>query len=255
MAQYDSDRWQILSAAAMASASALVLSQYPIARNLALMIGTLVSNPGDMAKAAKEWEAPADGQAGMDFESIKTELVRLKKEIEEKGYWKGPAWMVFSEAVDQFAEQLDVTSAYFKGVGGGMDHMATLYHWAVQVAVYVAFAMALAAVWEVASYFIPVAGKLTARVTISGFLTALGQALRNVVSKKVKSVAMLTGVLVMVNGMCAMMTQSIDKGRPKPDFAPTAVEYAAPTTDGAPGTLQRKNGGMPSMNLPGGGLI
>ncbi|MFI9589402.1 hypothetical protein [Nonomuraea sp. NPDC052265] len=254
MAQYDSDRWQILSAAAMASASALVLSQYPIARNIALLIGTIVSNPGDMAKAAKEWEAPADGQAGMDFDAIKTELVRLKQEIEDKGYWKGPAWMVFSEAVDQFAQQLDVTATYFKGVGGGMDHMATLYHWAVQVAVYVGFAMALAAAWEVASYFIPLGGRVAARVTISGFLTALGQALRSVVSKKVKSVAMLTGVLVLVNGMCAMMTQSIDKGRPKPDFAPTDLEYASNGSEGA-GSLRRKNGGMPSMNLPGGGLI
>ncbi|MER6579306.1 hypothetical protein [Nonomuraea sp. NPDC001023] len=255
MAQYDSDRWQILSAAAMAGASALVLSQYPIARNLALMIGTLVSNPGDIAKAAVEWVAPTDGHSGVDFESIKTELVKLKKDIEEKGYWKGPAWFVFSESVDLFAEQLEAASTYFKGVGGGMEHIATVYHWAVLVAVAVAFAMGLAAVWELASYLIPGPGKLAARITISGFLTALGHALRNVVSKKVKSVAVLTGVLVMVNGMCAMATKSIEQGRPKPDFAPAALEYAPPTSEEAPGTLQRKNGGMPSMNLPGGGLI
>ncbi|MEU1386274.1 MULTISPECIES: hypothetical protein [unclassified Nonomuraea] len=254
MGEYESDRWRIITAASVASASAVVLSQYPMARNIALLIGTLVSNPGDIAKAAVEWAAPAVGATAEHLPEIKNELVKLKTVIEEKGYWKGPAFLVFSEAVDQFAEQLDVTSTYFKGVGDGMNHMATLYHWAVEVACVVSVAMAALAAYEVVSYLFPV-GRVAAKVTISSFLTALGQALRSVVSKKMKSVAMLTGLLVAVNGMCAFMTQNIDKGRPKPDFAPTDLKYASPTTEGAPGTLQRKNGGMPSMNLPGSGLI
>ncbi|MFI6918584.1 hypothetical protein ACIBIZ_01425 [Nonomuraea spiralis] len=238
----------IITASTQANAAAVVLFQYPMARNIALMIGTLVCNPGSIAAAAKVWEEVA-------VEPIKNQIIQLKQEIEEKGYWKGPAYVVFSDAVDTFTGQLETTESYFKSVGSGVDKIAGLYHFAVQVAFWVATVMTIVAGYQVVSYFFPGAGQVAARVTINSLLTSLGTALRGIVSKKVKSVAMLTGLVVAVNAMCAMMTSSIDKGRPKPDFASADLEYTNKSSTGV-GTLQRKNGGMPSLNLPsGGGLL
>ncbi|NUP00441.1 MAG: hypothetical protein HOV96_23605 [Nonomuraea sp.] len=255
MSEYESDRWRILTAASMASGAAVVLFQYPLARNIALMIGTIVSNPGDMAKAAKEWQAPAEGEGGMDFEAIRQEIVKLKEAVHEKGYWSGPAWELFSQSADTFAEQVKATETYYKGVGTGVGQVATLYHWAVEVAVWAAAAMTLAAQWQWLSFIVPVWGQVVMRGAINGLLVSLAQVLRSMLGKKLKAVAVLTGILVAVNAMCATMTQLIDKNRPKPDYSPTDLEYVSNDSTGV-GNLQQKNGGMPNLSVPGmGGLI
>lgn len=254
MSEYESDRWRSLTAASMATGAAVVLFQYPIARNIALMIGTIVSNPGAIAKAALDWAAPADGEKGMDLGGIAQEMIKLKDVVHDKGYWTGPAWELFSKAADTFVEQLKVTEDYYKGVSSGVGQVATLYHWAVEVAVWVAAAMTLAAKWHWLSFIVPVWGQVVIRGAITGLLVSLAQVLRGMLSKKMKAVAVLTGVLVAVNVMCATMTQAIDKNRPKPDYSPADIKYVADDSTGV-GSLEQKNGGMPNLNVPGMGLL
>jgi hypothetical protein len=244
---YQSDRGRILIAASMATSSAVVLFQYPLARNIALMIGTIVSNPGAMNKAAKEWEAPANGGAsGVDFDGIREEVLKLKEQIHQKGHWKGPAWEMFSQSVDTFAEQIAVTKGYYKGVGSGVEKISTLYHFAVEVAFWVATAMTIAARWQWLSFIVPVWSQVVIRGAINGMLVSLGQVLRGILSKKVKAVVVMTGILVTVNGMCAMMTQLIDQNRPKPDYSPADLKYVPNEATGV-GSLHPKSGAFPQI--------
>ncbi|MEU5864827.1 MULTISPECIES: hypothetical protein [unclassified Nonomuraea] len=243
---YEADRYLILAAAGVTSANAAVLFEYPVARNVAMLVISLVSHPETLMKAAKDW-------ASMDFEAVARDVAKLSEEIATKEYWTGPAWEVFKDSAHAFAKQVEASSTYFKSVSGGMDTIGTLYHYAVYVACLAATITTALAVAKWMTFIVPVFAAVVLRGQINGMLIALGQILRGVVGKNVKSAAMLAGILATVNGMCAMMTQSIDKGRPKADFAPSDLEYVDRGSDSV-GTLQRKNGGMPSMNL-GGGLI
>jgi len=254
MSEYEGDRWYSLTAASVAAASAAVLFQYPMARNIALMIGTLVSDPGAIAKAAKQWLAPADGEDGMDFESIWQEIAKLKETTHDKGHWSGPAWELYSKSADTFIEQVKVTESYYRGVGGGMNQVATLYHWAIEVACWASAAMGIAAKMHWLSFIVPVWGRVVMQGAITGLLTSLAQILRSMLGKQMKSVAVLAGILVAVNAMCATMTQAIDQNRPKPDYSPTDLEYVADDSTGV-GSLKQKNGGMPDLKVPGMGLL
>jgi hypothetical protein len=237
----------IISATATASLAATRLWEYPVARVIPVMMGALVSNPGDMHKAAEQWQAPADG--GMDLDAIKQEILGLKQAMaNSKNAWKGPAWEAFSESVDTFADQVSVAKKYHEGVGGGMSGIATLYHWAVVVAFYVAVVMTLAATLNLLKSVYPPAWAAI-MAAISGLLNPLAQMLRNLLSKTAKAVMGLTVTLVAVNAMCATLTQLIDKSRPKADFSPADLEYKAPKDGTTVGTLQPKNGGFPGLNL------
>ncbi|MEV0233315.1 hypothetical protein [Nonomuraea sp. NPDC050786] len=246
--EFSGDRERALQAAAMASAAAVILFEYPLARNIALMVGTLVSNPDGMAEAAAAWKAPAEGADGLNFETIKQEMVKLKEQIEEKGHWKGPAWQVFSEAADTFIEQLDAAKRYHQSVGAGMHGVGNVYHWAVQVGMLVAAAMMGVALAKLSMFVLNVAVAMTVRGVINGILVSLGQVLRGLVGKQVKTVAVMTGILLTVNGLCASLSQLFDKNRPKADFSPADLEYAAPKDKSGVGTLQPKNNGMPNLN-------
>ncbi|MFF0863043.1 hypothetical protein ACFYUV_14900 [Nonomuraea sp. NPDC003560] len=248
---YEEDRWLILAAAGVATANAAVLFEYPLARNVAIMVGALVSNPGAVAKAAIEWLAPVVGEDGLDFEAISGAIVKLAEEVASKEYWTGPAWEVFKKSADDFAQQVKVASAYFQNVSSGMDTIATLYHYAVYVACLVAAITTALAAAKWLTFIVPIFVAVVMRGQINGILISLAQILRGIVGKNVKSAAMLAGILATVNGMCAMMTQVIDKGRPNAKFGPSDLEYVS-NGEEKPGTLQRKNGGMPDLTTAGG---
>ncbi|MFI7417520.1 hypothetical protein [Nonomuraea sp. NPDC049684] len=252
---YEEDRWLILAAAGVVAANAVVLFDYPLARNVAIMVGTLVSNPGAVAKAALDWLAPVDGKDGMNFQAIGEAVVKLSEEVATKEYWTGPAWETFKSSADAFAKQVTAASTYFENVSSGMDTIATLYHYAVYVACLVAAITTALAAAKWLTFIVPIFVAVVMRGQINGILIALAQILRGIVGKNVKSAAMLAGILVAVNGLCATMTQVIDKGRPHADFGPSDLEYVS-NGEERPGSLQRKNGGMPSMpGMSAGGLI
>ncbi|TYB59780.1 hypothetical protein FXF51_32695 [Nonomuraea sp. PA05] len=247
------DRGQFIYAATTATAAAAMLYEYPMARNIALMIGTMVSNPHSMELAAERWSTP-DGGGEMDFEGIKQAVRTLRDECNEKEWWKGPACEAFNESVDTFLEQIGTAEQYHQGVGQGMGSIATAYHWAAEVATVVATVMLLLAGWKkLLPIFAPWPGAQAAiALAIFVALTRMGMVVRGMLGKQMKSVAMLTALVGGINFMCMSLGQFMEKNRPRPDFAPADLEYVGDETTGV-GTLQPKNGGMPSIPTTGTG--
>ncbi|UBU14599.1 WXG100 family type VII secretion target [Nonomuraea gerenzanensis] len=248
-----SDRGQFIYAATTATAAAAMLYEYPMARNIALMIGTMVSNPHSMQLAAERWSQP-EGGGDMDFAGIKQAVRTLRDECNEKEWWKGPACEAFNQSVDTFLEQMDKAEQYHQGVGQGMGSIANAYHWAAEVVTVVATVMLLLAGWnKLKPLFAPWPGAAAAiALAIFVTLTRMGMVVRGMLGKQMKSVAMLTAVVAGINFMCMSLGQFIEQSRPRPDFAPAAVEYVGDDSTGV-GTLQPKNGGMPTMPTTGAG--
>ncbi|MGW3342906.1 hypothetical protein ACWDA3_06345 [Nonomuraea rubra] len=241
-----SDRGQFIYAATTATAAAAMLYEYPMARNIALMIGTMVSNPHSMELAAERWSTP-EGGGEMDFEGIKQAVRTLRDECNEKEWWKGPACQAFNDSIDTLLTQLDTAGRYHQGVGQGMGSIATVYHWAAEVATVVATAMLAIGTWKLVTQVIPVVGvQIGIRGVVMGVLASLGEVMRGLLGKQLKSVAVLTALVAGVNFMCMSLGQFIEQSRPRPDFAPAALEYVGDESTGV-GTLQPKNGGLPTM--------
>ncbi|GAA2210598.1 hypothetical protein GCM10009850_060570 [Nonomuraea monospora] len=246
-------RGKFIYAATTATAAAAMLYEYPMARNIALMIGTMVSNPPSMQLAAERWSAP-EGGGEMDFEGIKQAVRTLREECNEKEWWKGPACEAFNDSVDTFLEQMDTAEKYHQGVGQGVHSLANAYDLAADVVVTVASVMLLLAGWKkLLPLFTPWPGFQAAMaVAIFVALTRMGMVVRGMLGKQMKSVAMLTAVVAGVNLMCMSLGQFMEQSRPRPDFAPADLEYVGDETTGV-GTLQPKNGGMPSISTTGAG--
>ncbi|TDE59961.1 hypothetical protein E1295_01545 [Nonomuraea mesophila] len=253
---YGNDREQFIAAAAMATAAALVLREYPAARTIALAIGVCVSNPGGMVEAAVQWLAPSTGDGEVDFAGIKTRVVEFREDVQKK--WEGPAQQTFDEALDKLLEQLDVAERHFNGVGDSMRFTAQLYHWAAQLAFALATLMTALAAIRVWTRLVPwVAVQIQCHILISAVLSQITPLARSLAAKLGKTVMRTTGIVAVVNIMCATMTQMLTKNRPKPDYAPTGVEYVKPKKGEAVGHLEHTNDGMPDTQAmaQGGGMM
>jgi hypothetical protein len=246
-----SDRGQFIYAATTATAAAAMLYEYPMARNIALMIGTMVSNPHSMTLAAEQWSNP-EGDGDMNIESVKQAVRALREECLEQEWWKGPACDACIASLDILIEQLDKAGQYHLGVGQGVGSLANAYHWAAEVATIVATSMLLLAGWKkLVPIFAPWPGVQAAMaLAIFVALTRMGMVVRGLLGKQMKSVAMLTVLVGAINFMCMSLGQFIEQSRPRPDFAPAALEYVGNDATGV-GTLQPKNGGIPSIPTTG----
>ncbi|MGP3932344.1 hypothetical protein [Nonomuraea sp. KM88] len=238
----------------MATTASAILYEYPVAKQIALGIGILVSNPGGMKEAAGQWQAPSTGDGETDFAGIKETLATIKSKVED--LWHGPAEEAFSQAVDSLIDQMAVAEQHFKGVGGSMDFVAQLYHYAAEVAMAVATVlMAVAAIW-LAIKLQPFKFAYVLYVAIHETITPLAVVVRGLGVKLGKTLMVTTGIVAMANFMCASMTGTLTQNRPKPDYTPTGVEYTPPEEEDGVGTLEPTNGGMPSMpNMGGGGMM
>ncbi|MEO3886194.1 hypothetical protein [Nonomuraea sp. B5E05] len=254
---YGNDREQFIAAAAMATAAALVLREYPAARTIALAIGVCVSNPGGMDEAAAQWRAPSTGDGEVDFAGIRTRVVELREDVQKK--WEGPAQQTFDDALDKLLEQLDVAERHFSSVGDSMRFTAQLYHWAAQLAFALASLMTALAAIRVWTRLVPwVAVQIQCHILISAVLSQVTPLARSLAAKLGKTIVRTTGIVAIVNIMCATMTQMLTQNRPKPDYTPTGVEYTPPEQKGGVGGLQPTNNGMPNMdamNQGGGGMM
>ncbi|MFD0467427.1 hypothetical protein ACFQ0B_03240 [Nonomuraea thailandensis] len=142
-----SDRGQFIYAATTATAAAAMLYEYPMARNIALMIGTMVSNPHSMALAAERWSNP-EGDGDMNIALVKEAVRALRDECLEQEWWKGPACDAFIASLDILIEQLDKAGQYHQGVGQGVGSLANAYHWAAEVSTIAASFMLLLGGWK-----------------------------------------------------------------------------------------------------------
>ncbi|MEO3793981.1 hypothetical protein ABGB14_27525 [Nonomuraea sp. B10E15] len=253
---YSSDRWQFITAASMATAAALVLYESPSAKRIALAIGVCVSNPGGIRDAAGQWQSPSTGDGEIDFDGIRQRVLDVKERISSGDLWAGEAKELASDSMDKLLEQVDTAKRYFSGMGGSMECCSTIYHYAAEVFMAVATLMTGVAVWRLSTRVVPLVGvQIAIRGAIHGILAALGEVVSGLAVKLGKTLMMTAGVVAMVNFMCASMSQTLTQNRPKPDFAPTGVEYVPPEQKDGVGSLQPTNNGMPNMDAmnPGGG--
>ncbi|GAA3719255.1 hypothetical protein GCM10022224_101400 [Nonomuraea antimicrobica] len=250
---YSSDRWQFITAASVAAASSVVLYHNPMARNIALMLGTMVSNPGGMQEAAREWAEVVSGADGVDF--VKQTILDIKNELldPESGFWKATSADFYGQMVDDLLDVMDTMKTYFSSVSDGMGGISTVYHFAAELSVLVSAVMMDCAIFFIASHANPIV-RATSPSIINSVLVKLGQVVRDMMTKKAKSLKGLLLIVVGISFSLAMMRQFIDKNSPKPDFAPTVLEYVPPTEKDGPGAIQAENGGMPSMPTGSGGL-
>ncbi|MEV4091901.1 WXG100 family type VII secretion target [Streptosporangium saharense] len=180
------------------TAAAAVL-RHPSAYAIVASVGLLISNPGDMAKAAGEWRDPK-GSGGVDIDTLKQQLVELKERAKKEGKWEGDAATLFTGTVDDFVAQLDNVKRFREGTADTLDQTAALYHGTFVFAASVIGALSVAALASLALMVYPPlrAGLILA---IDRFLNALDAALKAVLRKKLMAVGAVGVVLMLVNGL------------------------------------------------------
>ncbi|MEV4117062.1 hypothetical protein [Nonomuraea sp. NPDC049695] len=249
MMELNLENVEMAAAVSMATEAAVILGEYPLARNIALALATLLANPEGMRGAAEAWTAPtAKGKDCVEFETIIHEVRTLTDEMADKEWWKGSAAELCKQSTETLTEQLKIASSYHQGVGQGLHTIAALYSAAVVLAATVASVLMYLAWLKLLSWLGSIPQQIATRGTINAILAKLALAVRTMVSKQLKSVGGLATILALINAACATLSQVIDKNRPKADFSQVALEYVPNDSTGV-GTLQRKNSGMPGLDM------
>ncbi|MEV7009927.1 hypothetical protein [Streptosporangium sp. NPDC051022] len=241
---YESDRATTILAVAAATEAAIILRR-PAAWSIVATLGLLVSNPGDMKKAAGEWRDPNAGPAA-DLVAIRDQLHTLQARIKDEGHWEGDAYETFSASVKDFNAQLDNARRYRQGMGDTLDQTADIYHVGAQIAFYTALTMEGIALVYMASYVYP-ALRIPAEGWVTAALKKLDDVVKGVVGKKLKAVAAVGVIMWMLNGFQKdqqrMFWGTQAMPQQEPDFTQVSLEYD-------------KNGGLvrkpenPALNLP-----
>ncbi len=216
------------AAVAESAAAAVVLFQYPLARSIALLIGTLMSNPGDIKRIAEEWVLPAAEGAAGGFDELNDQIKRLVQEINKKKEgegvgWGGEVFEKFEQASELFLSGLTKAKEYHLGIGQGLGQMAGLYHLAAVVCFWVAQAMTLLAALQVVSYLF-VTSQLAIRGAINLALGTLGKALKGVLTNKVKALGTLSFLVAGVTASAWGLAEFFEGQKPKPDFKAADVK-------------------------------
>ncbi len=254
---YESDRSTTIMAVAAAGEAALILRR-PSAWSIVATLGLLVSNPGDMKKAAGEWRDPKAGGVA-DLEAIKNQLDTLQARIKDDGHWEGDAYETFSASVKDFNAQLDRARTYRQGMGDTLDQTAEIYHVGAQIAFYVALAMEGIALVYLASYLVP-ALRLPAEGWVTVALKKLDDVVKAVVGKKLKAVAAVGVLMWMLNGFQKDQQRLFwgTRAMPQqaPDFTQVSLEYdknggLVKKTDTSALTVPSLKGGSFIPGIPG----
>ncbi|GAA3115073.1 hypothetical protein [Streptosporangium carneum] len=194
---YEGDRAGYVQMLAAATVAAGILRR-PSAFALVASLGVLISNPGDMSKAAGEWRDPKLS-GGADLDAIKEQLITLKGRIKNDGHWEGDAYNVFSTAVDDFAVQLDNAKRYRQGAGDTLDQTASLYHATFEVVRLIVYCMGIIAAVYIASKLYPPWGAAV-ELWVTGVLEKLDGIVKAIISRKLKAVGAVGILLWMLNG-------------------------------------------------------
>ncbi|MFD0888723.1 WXG100 family type VII secretion target [Streptosporangium algeriense] len=195
---YESDRWGYMALIPTGLAAAAVL-MHPGGYAIVAAVGTMISNPGDMAKAAGEWRDPK-GAGGIDIDTLKQQLIDLREKARREGKWEGEAGDLFATTVDGFVAQLDNVKRFRQGTADTLDQTAALYHGTFQFAKLVIGAMTTAAAASLALWaFPPLRAGLM--MQINTFLKGLDLVVKAVMRKKLTAIGAVTLILMLVDGL------------------------------------------------------
>ncbi|MCC5577117.1 hypothetical protein IMZ11_15940 [Microtetraspora sp. AC03309] len=233
MVAAESARWKFREAFAVASVAAVLLVEYPVTKTIALAIGTIVSNPGEMVRAASEWhvDSPEIDNLITALKSQRDKLAGRGNSNDETVQWSGSAFDTYSEAVDNFATELAKTKECRKGAGDCLLSSAQIYNILANIAFLVANAMMIWAVVNITSKGNPLVG-VGVRGIIGKGLRALLEVLKSVFMKQFKIVAMLGATIVAVNMAGNQIASILPKMKAMPGPAPDLEQIKLTYKDG-----------------------
>ncbi|MEV0350463.1 WXG100 family type VII secretion target [Nonomuraea sp. NPDC050680] len=222
-----------LTAAGTASAAALVIQQ-PWAFYVAAGIGTLVSNPGAMADAAKAWQSIDHAGLMSELDELADGLDHLKKQLKTSGKWDGGAFDTFEGIHTAFKNGVKTLKETRNDTGEAVNSASKAYYVGAGVALLVAAAMTAYGLYKLASSATPFTRAMAeVLVAVRGSLTL--QTIKKLIVKQGLIVAALGGALY----MSAQQTEMTGKLFPM-------LEASIPTEMSA-----MKSGGMPPFSDAG----
>ncbi|WP_329085313.1 MULTISPECIES: WXG100 family type VII secretion target [unclassified Streptosporangium] len=227
---YENDKAMYIAAAAEATAAAVVLMS-PVAKTIAVMIGTMLSDPEGMRKLAEQWRDSALGSEAPDLEGLGTAIADLRRMVDDDG-WKGEARQKFDAASTAFLEEMRTLAAHRTSAGDTVEQTALIFHIGAQVVFWAAQLMAYLAVVSLATMIVPVM-RVSAQIAIHKTLTTIGQGVMALVRTKMNVVLSAAAIFSIVNLIGATQAQLFlgleaitDK---TPDFKDAGLDHAAGT--------------------------
>ncbi|WP_157594411.1 hypothetical protein [Streptosporangium amethystogenes] len=227
---YEEDK-AIYIAAAAAAASAAVILVNPLAKTIALMIGSMISDPAGMKKLADQWRDSKLGGESVDLGALKITIAELKAKAEAEG-WKGEARKLFDSSSDTFLREMNKLANHRNSAGDTVDQTALIFHYGAGVAFLAASTMSVLATIALASTFVP-ALRVGVQIAITQTLRSIGTSLQAVMKMKLKGVfvaATILGIVNMYSASQAALFPGLEAVSDKvPDFGSAGFGYTSGT--------------------------
>ncbi|MEV8633403.1 hypothetical protein AB0395_17250 [Streptosporangium sp. NPDC051023] len=247
---YESDRWLVITAAATTLAAATCLRR-PTAWAIAAAVALLVSNPGDMQKAATEWCNPQENGA-VDLAALKSQLEGLLAQVKQEGHWEGEACEAFSAQVKDFNLLLDKCKVYRQGMCDTLDQTAEFYHAGVLFACGVAGAMTIITMIYFACKLSWLS--LSAEAWVIVALKKVDDVVKAVVKKKMMAIGGAAALMLLLNSFQQDQRRLFYgfQAAPgeQPDFSQVGLQY-----DSTGGLIPKVDMSMPKMPQTKGSII
>ncbi|WP_449066129.1 WXG100 family type VII secretion target [Planomonospora algeriensis] len=183
---YETDKDMYIAGVTLATIAAGILRR-PMAFSVVATLGLMVSDPGAMSAAAREWEKA-------DLDGLKTEIGRLRETLKKDGKWEGEAFAAFDAAVQKFNEELGNAQNLRKGMGDTLDQTALVYHVGAIIALSIGTIMMTLAGLSILFLANP-GGKVAFEIALTGVLNTIDKAVKSMVKKKMTAAAVVAGIL------------------------------------------------------------
>ncbi|MEV4381455.1 hypothetical protein [Streptosporangium sp. NPDC049644] len=244
---YENDKAMYIWAAGESAFAAIVLIS-PAAKYIALMIGTMISDPAGMQKLADQWRDSKLGGESVDLGALEAAVADQKAKAETGG-WKGEARQLFDSSSDTFLQEMNKLANHRISAGDTVEQTALIFHYGALVVFWAAKLMDILAGAALAATLIPVLRGPT-QVAIQGALKKIGDGLVALIRMKKKGVLTAAGILGIVNMYSATQAQLFPALEAITDKTP---DFGGAGFDHQSGRL------VPSMDLsaaqPKGGLL
>ena len=113
--------------AAATSATGALMIRRPWAYYVTLMIGLMISDPGQMSESAKAWRTTDNGGSTSELIALRGELSTLRNTLKEEGKWEGEAFERFDAAYQDFNKSLKMLETTRNSTGEAVDQSAKLF--------------------------------------------------------------------------------------------------------------------------------
>ncbi|MEV4752555.1 hypothetical protein ACFQVD_40045 [Streptosporangium amethystogenes subsp. fukuiense] len=263
------------SAIALATRASVVM---PYARPLVVIMGTMVSDPAEMERAAAQWRekspvgvtplfapssslfttetrewhppmAAPDNVADGDIAFIRQELGKLAKAVGSNQEWAGQSYNTFMENFNKFDQELALLDDRRKGMGDSLDSAASLFYVGAVVCLSLATILMGLATYVMSARSSAVAA-LPAEATAVEIVASLSKFATGLVSTLRKGVWKFTAILTAVAILVQQQTQKLPGVQAIQGETPSftqALKYDSTTGGLTPPTPEMPKTEQPSL--------